>query len=133
MGSIVTAPGRAVPQGVEKRLLIDGQQRLTTLFEPVCSHVSLALIEQPQEEAVDEGIEKVRELKQREATWHAVVVEFAAREGLPDILGADGRDPMDSVAESRHQPTASLIVAPPVERNRSSIGDVSKRWYLMAG
>ena len=31
LGSIVTAPGRAVPEGVEKRLLIDGQQRLTTI------------------------------------------------------------------------------------------------------
>lgn len=31
MGSIVTAPGRSMPEGVEKRLLIDGQQRLTTL------------------------------------------------------------------------------------------------------
>jgi hypothetical protein len=40
MGSIVTAPGRAVPEGVEKRLLIDGQQRLTTLV------VLLALIRQ---------------------------------------------------------------------------------------
>src|SRR3954466_5364285 len=32
LGSIVTAPGRSVPEGVEKRLLIDGQQRLTTLL-----------------------------------------------------------------------------------------------------
>lgn len=40
MGSIVTAPGRSVPEGVEKRLLIDGQQRLTTLV------VLLALIRQ---------------------------------------------------------------------------------------
>jgi uncharacterized protein with ParB-like and HNH nuclease domain len=31
LGSIVTAPARAVPEGVEKRLLIDGQQRLTTI------------------------------------------------------------------------------------------------------
>jgi Protein of unknown function DUF262/Protein of unknown function (DUF1524)/Domain of unknown function (DUF4268) len=38
LGSIVTAPARAVPEGVEKRLLIDGQQRLTTLM------VLLALI-----------------------------------------------------------------------------------------
>lgn len=40
LGSIVTAPGRAVPEGVEKRLLIDGQQRLTTLM------VLLALVHQ---------------------------------------------------------------------------------------
>lgn len=32
LGSIVTAPARSVPEGVEKRLLIDGQQRLTTLL-----------------------------------------------------------------------------------------------------
>lgn len=31
LGSIVSAPARAVPEGVEKRLLIDGQQRLTTI------------------------------------------------------------------------------------------------------
>ena len=32
MGSIVTAPAKSVPEGIEKRLLIDGQQRLTTLL-----------------------------------------------------------------------------------------------------
>jgi uncharacterized protein with ParB-like and HNH nuclease domain len=32
LGSIVTAPARTVPEGVEKRLLIDGQQRLTTII-----------------------------------------------------------------------------------------------------
>jgi len=32
LGSIVTAPARSIPEGVEKRLLIDGQQRLTTLM-----------------------------------------------------------------------------------------------------
>lgn len=31
VGSIVSSPGRTVPEGVEKRLLIDGQQRLTTV------------------------------------------------------------------------------------------------------
>ncbi len=31
LGPIVTAPARTVPEGIEKRLLIDGQQRLTTL------------------------------------------------------------------------------------------------------
>lgn len=31
MGPFVTAPAKSVPEGVEKRLLIDGQQRLTTL------------------------------------------------------------------------------------------------------
>ena len=31
MGSIVTVPTRSVPEGVTKFLLIDGQQRLTTL------------------------------------------------------------------------------------------------------
>lgn len=32
LGSIVTSPARSVPEGIEKRLLIDGQQRLTTLL-----------------------------------------------------------------------------------------------------
>jgi uncharacterized protein with ParB-like and HNH nuclease domain len=32
MGSIVTAPTQSVPEGVAKYLLIDGQQRLTTVF-----------------------------------------------------------------------------------------------------
>jgi uncharacterized protein with ParB-like and HNH nuclease domain len=32
LGSVVTSPANSVPEGVEKRLLIDGQQRLTTLL-----------------------------------------------------------------------------------------------------
>jgi len=32
LGSIVTMPTTSVPEGVTKYLLIDGQQRLTTLF-----------------------------------------------------------------------------------------------------
>jgi uncharacterized protein with ParB-like and HNH nuclease domain len=32
MGSIVTMPTTSVPEGVTKYLLIDGQQRLTTIF-----------------------------------------------------------------------------------------------------
>ena len=32
MGSIVTMPTTSVPEGVGKYLLIDGQQRLTTIF-----------------------------------------------------------------------------------------------------
>ena len=32
MGSIVTMPANSVPEGVSKYLLIDGQQRLTTVF-----------------------------------------------------------------------------------------------------
>ncbi|MGC8483963.1 MAG: DUF262 domain-containing protein, partial [Thermodesulfobium sp.] len=32
LGSIVTMPTTSVPEGVMKYLLIDGQQRLTTLF-----------------------------------------------------------------------------------------------------
>lgn len=32
MGSIVTIPTVSLPQGVAKYLLIDGQQRLTTIF-----------------------------------------------------------------------------------------------------
>ncbi len=32
MGSIVTMPTQSVPEGIAKYLLIDGQQRLTTIF-----------------------------------------------------------------------------------------------------
>jgi uncharacterized protein with ParB-like and HNH nuclease domain len=32
LGSIVTSPARSIPEGVDKRLLIDGQQRLTTVM-----------------------------------------------------------------------------------------------------
>ncbi len=32
LGSIVSAPARSIPEGIEKRLLIDGQQRLTTII-----------------------------------------------------------------------------------------------------
>src|SRR4051794_5455623 len=32
LGSIVTSPAKSIPEGVEKRLLIDGQQRLTTIL-----------------------------------------------------------------------------------------------------
>jgi uncharacterized protein with ParB-like and HNH nuclease domain len=38
LGSIVTSPARSVPEGVEQRLLIDGQQRLTP------NNILLALI-----------------------------------------------------------------------------------------
>lgn len=32
MGSIVTIPTKSVPEGVTKYLLIDGQQRITTIY-----------------------------------------------------------------------------------------------------
>jgi uncharacterized protein with ParB-like and HNH nuclease domain len=37
MGSIVTMPTNAIPEGVSKYLLIDGQQRLTTIFILLCA------------------------------------------------------------------------------------------------
>ncbi|MFN4877372.1 MAG: DUF262 domain-containing protein, partial [Aphanizomenon sp.] len=37
MGSIVTMPTSAIPEGVSKYLLIDGQQRLTTIFILLCA------------------------------------------------------------------------------------------------
>lgn len=37
MGSIVTMPTTSVPEGVTKYLLIDGQQRLTTVFILLCA------------------------------------------------------------------------------------------------
>jgi uncharacterized protein with ParB-like and HNH nuclease domain len=52
LGSIVSSPARSVPEGVEKRLLIDGQQRLTTLL------VLLTLI---RDRARDSGAGKLAE------------------------------------------------------------------------
>ncbi|HQU44223.1 MAG TPA: DUF262 domain-containing protein, partial [Pirellulales bacterium] len=46
IGSIVTMPTRSVPEGVAKYLLIDGQQRLTTLF------ILLAIL---RDQAKDQG------------------------------------------------------------------------------
>jgi len=37
MGSIVTMPTNSIPEGVSKYLLIDGQQRLTTIFILLCA------------------------------------------------------------------------------------------------
>ncbi len=37
MGSIVTIPTNSIPEGVSKYLLIDGQQRLTTIFILLCA------------------------------------------------------------------------------------------------
>lgn len=50
LGSIVTSPARSVPEGVEKRLLIDGQQRLTTLL------ILLALV---RDQARASGLDKL--------------------------------------------------------------------------
>src|ERR1700758_2329753 len=36
-GAIVTAPARSVPVGVSKYLVIDGQQRLTTVAVLICA------------------------------------------------------------------------------------------------
>lgn len=52
LGSIVSAPARSVPEGVEKRLLIDGQQRLTTIL------VMLAIV---RDRAASVGNEKLAE------------------------------------------------------------------------
>jgi uncharacterized protein with ParB-like and HNH nuclease domain len=42
MGSIVTIPTNSIPEGVSKYLLIDGQQRLTTIFILLCAVRDLA-------------------------------------------------------------------------------------------
>lgn len=57
VGSIVTSPARSIPEGVEKRLLIDGQQRLTTIL------VLLALIrDRARVTGADRLAEKVQDL-----------------------------------------------------------------------
>lgn len=50
VGSIVSSPARTVPEGVEKRLLIDGQQRLTTLL------ILLALV---RDRAIDTAVPRL--------------------------------------------------------------------------
>lgn len=37
MGAIVSVPARAIPVGVSKYLIIDGQQRLTTVSILLCA------------------------------------------------------------------------------------------------
>jgi uncharacterized protein with ParB-like and HNH nuclease domain len=37
MGAVVTMPARSVPVGVSKFLVIDGQQRLTTIATLLCA------------------------------------------------------------------------------------------------
>jgi uncharacterized protein with ParB-like and HNH nuclease domain len=37
MGAVVTMPARSVPVGVSKFLIIDGQQRLTTISILMCA------------------------------------------------------------------------------------------------
>jgi Protein of unknown function DUF262/Protein of unknown function (DUF1524) len=47
-GAIVTAPARSVPIGVSKYLVIDGQQRLTTVAILICAIRSLLEVETPK-------------------------------------------------------------------------------------
>ena len=48
IGAIVTAPARSVPVGVYKNLVIDGQQRLTTISILICALRSFADRETPK-------------------------------------------------------------------------------------
>jgi len=82
LGSIVTAPARTVPEGVEKRLLIDGQQRLTTLV------VLLALV---RDRARDAGNVKLAEKLQD-------LVTNRHEEGVDrfKLLPTQGEDPQES-------------------------------------
>jgi uncharacterized protein with ParB-like and HNH nuclease domain len=82
LGSIVTSPARSVPEGVEKRLLIDGQQRLTTIL------VLLALI---RDRARDGGATKLADKVQD-------LITNRHDEGHDHfkLLPTQGEDPSDS-------------------------------------
>jgi uncharacterized protein with ParB-like and HNH nuclease domain len=54
MGSIVTMPTMSVPEGVTKYLLIDGQQRLTTVFILLCALRDRAKQSEEEEELAAE-------------------------------------------------------------------------------
>lgn len=82
LGSIVTSPARSVPEGVEKRLLIDGQQRLTTVL------VLLTLI---RDRARDGGVTRLAEKVQD-------LITNRHDEGSDHfkLLPTQGEDPADS-------------------------------------
>ncbi|MFI5288168.1 MAG: DUF4268 domain-containing protein [Polyangia bacterium] len=82
LGSIVTSPARSIPEGVEKRLLIDGQQRLTTIL------ILLTLIRDRARETDNPRLaDKVQDLitnRHEEGNDHF------------KLLPTQGEDPMDS-------------------------------------
>ena len=47
MGAIVSVPARSTPVGVNKYLIIDGQQRLTTVSLLLCAYAILLIQIQP--------------------------------------------------------------------------------------
>ncbi|MEO6954928.1 MAG: DUF4268 domain-containing protein [Polyangia bacterium] len=98
IGSIVTSAARSIPEGVEKRLLIDGQQRLTTLL------VLLALI---RDRARETGLPKLAD------RIHDLITN-RHEEGNEHfkLLPTQGEDPTDSDRDAfvrivRGEPPAS--------------------------
>lgn len=86
LGSIVTSPARSIPEGVEKRLVIDGQQRLTTL---------LVLLTAIRDRARDTELSKLAERVQDVITnRHEESSEFFK------LLPTQAEDPMDSDREA---------------------------------
>lgn len=104
MGSIVTAPGRSMPEGVEKRLLIDGQQRLTTLV------VLLALIRQ---RAIAANLTKLANriaslLMNRDEEGSLDLYKLLPTQG--DSAAASDREALLALLDCREPATKSSIV-----------------------
>jgi uncharacterized protein with ParB-like and HNH nuclease domain len=87
LGSIVTSPAKSVPEGVEKRLLIDGQQRLTTLL------VLLALI---RDHARAAGLDKLA----AEIEDSYLTNRYASGNDHFKLLPTQGEDPNSSDREN---------------------------------
>lgn len=103
LGSIVTAPGRAVPEGVEKRLLIDGQQRLTTLV------IVLALIRQAAAARDQQRLaNKVGDLLTNRNEEGSDFYKMLPTQG--ESAAASDRDALLAIVDGRAPSTASGVV-----------------------
>ncbi len=86
LGSIVTSPADSIPEGIEKRLLIDGQQRLTTLV------VLLALV---RNRAKEKGAVKLADRIQ-----DLITNRHEEENDQYKLLPTDAEDPSESDREA---------------------------------